>query len=177
MKAVRQILKWSLITIIAFTTFNGFISGKIESSIEINAPIEQVYFKVIDLKSWSTWAVWWQRDSTMTTKYNGDVPGKGSKISWKSREGNGSLEILDCLYPESIYNKLSFAGMPSYYGVWSFEEIESGTKVTWEFRDELPFFIHFMQLLISPDLKEGLEGLKEVCEYKNLVEKFNKISF
>ena len=76
MKAGKQILKWSLITIIAFTTFNGFISGKIESSIEINAPIEQVYFKVIDLQSWSTWAVWWERDSTMITKYSGEVAGK-----------------------------------------------------------------------------------------------------
>ena len=170
MKAVRQILKWSLITIIAFTTFNGFISGKIESSIEINAPIEQVYLKVIDLQSWSTWAVWWGRDSTMTTKYNGEVPGKGSKISWKSREGNGSLEILDCIYPESIYNELLFEGMPPSYDVWDFEKTENGTKVSWGFKDELPFFMHFMQLQISPDLKAGLEGLKKVCEYKDLVE-------
>ena len=170
MKAGKQILKWSLITIIAFTTFNGFISGKIESSIEINAPIEQVYLKVIDLQSWSTWAVWWQRDSTMTTKYSGDVAGKGAKMSWESGEGNGSLEILDCIDSEYIYNELLFEGMPPSYGVWSFEETENGTKVTWGFKDKLPFFIHFMQLLISPDLKEGLEGLKEVCEYKDLVE-------
>ena len=170
MKAVRQILKWSLITIIAFTTFNWFISGKIESSIEINAPIDQVYSKVIDLQSWSSWAVWWERDSTMISKYSGKVSGKGAKMSWESIDGNGSLEILDCLYPESIYNELTFEGMPSYYGVWSFEETESGTKVTWGFRDELPFFIHFMQLLLSSDLKEGLEGLKKICEYKHLLD-------
>ena len=170
MNALKQILKWTLICFLSFCTFNLFISGKIESSIEINAPIDQVYSKVIDLQTWSTWAVWWERDSTMITKYSGEVSGKGAKMSWESVDGNGSLEILECTYASSIYNELLFEGMPSSHGVWDFEKTENGTKVTWGFKDKLPFFIHFMQLLISPDLKAGLEGLKEVCEYKDLVE-------
>jgi len=163
-KAGKQILKWAIIFCISFATFNVFISGKIESSIEIDAPIDQVYFKVVDLKSWPTWVVWLERDSTIITKYSGEVSGKGAKMSWESVDGNGSLEILDCEFSSSIYNELLFEGMPPSYGIWNFEKTESGTKVSWGFKDELPFFIHFMQLFITADLEAGLEGLKKVCE-------------
>ena len=37
MNPLKQILKWTLIFLLSFTTFNFFISGKIEVSIEIEA--------------------------------------------------------------------------------------------------------------------------------------------
>ena len=54
--------------------------------------------------------------------------------------------------------------MPPSYSIWTFEEIDKGTRVTWSFQDELPFYVHFMQLFISPELEEGLIGLKNRCE-------------
>jgi len=167
LKAGKQILKWAIIFCLSFVTFNWFISGKIESTIEINAPVEDVYLQVVDLQTWPTWAVWWVRDTAMTTEYSGEKSGKGAKMSWKSSEGDGSLEILECTYASSIYNELLFEGMPPSYGVWKFEKTKNGTKVTWGFKDELPFLMHFMQLFITPDLKDGLEGLKKVCEVHN----------
>ncbi|MBT6014171.1 MAG: SRPBCC family protein [Flavobacteriales bacterium] len=166
MKAGKQILKWAIIFCLSFVTFNWFISGEIESTIEINAPVEDVYLQVVDLQTWPTWAVWWVRDTDMTTEYSGEESGKGAKMSWKSSEGDGSLEILECTYASSIYNELLFEGMPPSYGVWKFEKTKNGTKVTWGFKDDLPFLMHFMQLFITPDLKDGLEGLKKVCEYQ-----------
>ena len=52
---LNKTLKWTLIFLLSFTTFNLFISGKIEESIEIEAPIDLVYLKVADLKTWSVW--------------------------------------------------------------------------------------------------------------------------
>ena len=54
MNPLKQILKWTLIFLLSFTTFNLFISGKIEVSIEIEAPVVIVYEKVTDLQTWPT---------------------------------------------------------------------------------------------------------------------------
>ncbi len=45
---LNKTLKWTLIFLLSFTTFNFFISGKIEASIEIESPADVVYEKVAD---------------------------------------------------------------------------------------------------------------------------------
>ena len=164
MNAIKKILKWTLICLLAFTSFNFFISGKIETSIEIEAPADVVYEKVTDLQTWPTWAAWWKKDSTMTTVYSGEKSGLGAKMSWSGIDGGGSLEIVETTFAQSIKNELLFEGTPPSYSIWTFEETAMGTRVTWSFQDELPFYVHFMQLFISPELEEGLIGLKKLCE-------------
>ena len=159
--SLKQILKWTLICLFSFTTFNLFISGKIKESIEIEAPINLVYLKVADLK---TWSLWQKKDMTITTKYSVKTSGLGAKMSWTDIKGSGSLEIVNANFAKSLKNKLIFEGMPSYYHIWTFEKTAKGTRVTWSFQDELPFYVHFMQLFISPELEEGLIGLKKWCE-------------
>ena len=71
MEAFIQILKWTLITMLAFTSFNLFISPeyKEERSVEINVPTYIFYEQVTDLHQWENWAVWWKKDSLMITNY------------------------------------------------------------------------------------------------------------
>ena len=164
MNPLKQILKWTLIFLLSFTTFNFFISGKIEVSIEIEAPVVIVYEKVTDLQTWPTWAPWWKKDSTMTTVYSGQKSGLGAKMSWSGLDGGGSLEIVEANFTKNLKNELFFEGMPPSYHIWTFEEIGNVTRVTWSFQDELPFYVHFMQLFISSELEEGLIGLKNNCE-------------
>lgn len=164
MNPLKQILKWTLIFLLSFTTFNFFISGKIEVSIEIEAPVVIVYEKVTDLQTWPTWAPWWKKDSTMTTVYSGQKSGLGAKMSWSGLDGGGSLEIVEANFTKNLKNELFFEGMPPSYHIWTFEETDKGTRVTWRFQDELPFYVHFMQLFISPELEEGLIGLKKLSE-------------
>ena len=164
MIALKQILKWTIIFLLSFTTFNFFISGKIEASIEIEAPADVVYEKVADLQTWPTWAAWWKKDTIMTTVYSGEKSGLGAMMSWTGIDGGGSLEIVKANFAQNLKNKLIFEGMPPSYSIWTFEETANGTRVTWSFQDELPFYVHFMQLFISPELEEGLIGLKKRCE-------------
>jgi hypothetical protein len=164
MIALKQILKWTIICLLSFTTFNFFISGKIEASIEIAAPADVVYKKVINLQNWPTWAALWKNDLTMTTVYSGEKSGLGAKMSWTGIDGGGSLEIVETNFAKNLKNELIFEGMPPSYRVWTFEDTDNGTRVTWSFQDELPFYVHFMQLFISPKLEEGLLGLKNICE-------------
>jgi len=159
--SLKQILKWTLICLFSFTTFNLFISGKIKESIEIEAPINLVYLKVADLK---TWSLWQKKDMTITTKYSVKTSGLGAKMSWTGIKGSGSLEIVNANFAKSLKNKLIFEEMSPTYSDWIFEETNKGTKVTWSFQDELPFYVRFMQLFISDELKDGLNGLKKMCE-------------
>ena len=158
---LNKTLKWTLIFLLSFTTFNLFISGKIEESIEIEAPIDLVYLKVADL---TTWSLWQKKDTTMIIVYSGQKTGLGAKMSWTGIDNNGSLEIVNTNFSKDLKNEIIFEGMSPSYHVWTFETTNKGTKVTWVFQDELPFYVHFMQLFITPELKEGLNGLKKLCE-------------
>ena len=161
MIALKQILKWTLISLLSFTTYNFFISGKIEASIEIEAPVSIVYKKVSDLQ---TWPNWWKKDSTMTIVYSGEKNGLGAKMSWTGMDGGGSLEIIEANFSKDLKNELIFIGMPPSYRIWTFDEIDKGTRVTCKFQDELLFYVHFMQLFISAELEKVLIELKKTCE-------------
>lgn len=181
MNALKQILKWVLITVVAFTTFNLFISSKynLERSIEINSPAHLVYSQVADLETWKEWAIWWKQDSTLQTVFEGESSVVGSRMVWDGVEaGKGSLEIEVLSFADSINTILLFDGMQPSYGFWRFEENGGVTKVTWGMKGEMPFFMSFMTLFFDDmaggDFEEGLKGLKERCE--SLPSRYSEVS-
>ena len=171
MTALKKICKWVLITVLAFCTFNLFISEdyQVERSIEINVPSYVVYAEVTDLQSWLNWAIWWKQDSALVIEYTGERYGKNSKMSWDGKEaGKGTLEIIGVSFTDSINTKLIFDGMDPAYGYWRFLETDGTTKVVWGMKGEMPFFMRFMTLffdaIVGKGFEEGLKGLKERCE-------------
>ena len=162
---MKKILKWALIVVLAFTTFNWFISPdyKIERSIEINVPTYIVYEQVTDLHQWENWAIWWKQDTAMITNYSGEERGLGAKMIWTSDVvGDGDLEIIECS-SQGMKTKLAWGN-----GSWHFEETENGTNVSWSMSGKMPFLMSFMTMFIEDmvalDFEKGLAGLKEVCE-------------
>ena len=165
MNVLKKILKWALIVVLAFTTFNWFISPdyKIERSIEINVPTYIVYEQVTDLHQWENWAIWWKQDTAMITNYSGEERGLGAKMIWTSDVvGDGDLEIIECS-SKGMKTKLAWGN-----GSWHFEETENGTNVSWSMSGKMPFLMSFMTMfiedMVAPDFEKGLAGLKEVCE-------------
>ena len=165
MNVLKKILKWALIVVLAFTTFNWFISPdyKIERSIEINVPTYIVYEQVTDLHQWENWAIWWKQDTAMITNYSGEERGLGAKMIWTSDVvGDGDLEIIECS-SQGMKTKLAWGN-----GSWHFEETENGTNVSWSMSGKMPFLMSFMTMfiedMVAPDFEKGLTGLKEVCE-------------
>ena len=165
MKALMQILKWALITMLAFMSFNLFISPeyKVERSVEINVPAYIVYEQVTDLRQWENWAIWWKKDTAMITNYSGAERGLGAKMIWISDVvGDGDLEIIECS-SQGMKTKLAWGN-----GSWHFEETENGTNVSWSMNGKMPFLMSFMTMFIEdmvvPDFEKGLAGLKDVCE-------------
>ena len=165
MNVLKKILKWALIVVLAFTTFNWFISPdyKTERSIEINVPTYIVYEQVTDLHQWENWAIWWKQDTAMITNYSGEERGLGAKMIWTSDVvGDGDLEIIECS-SQGMKTKLAWGN-----GSWHFEETENGTNVSWSMSGKMPFLMSFMTMfiedMVAPDFEKGLAGLKEVCE-------------
>ena len=170
MDAGKQILKWVLITLISFTTFNLFISSKytVERVEVIEVPSNFVYSEVVDLHKWKYWSVWIKEDTTITVEYIGNNIGDNSKMILGSGDGSVSLEIKSISPNYSINTELFFDGMPPAYGFWKFEDLGETTKVSWKIRGEMPFFMSFMTLFmekaIGSDFEEGLKSLKDWCE-------------
>ncbi len=169
MKALKQILKWVLITVLAFTSFNFFISSdyEFERSIEIDVPPHVVYEQVTNLKTWKDWAVWWKQDTTIATTHSGESAGKGARMDWVGADDmKGGLEIVECSL-DSMRTDLDFGTMTTS-GIWKFEVSENGTTVKWGMRGNMPFFYRFFTLffekMAAPDFENGLIGLKEYCE-------------
>ena len=165
MKILKKILKWVLIVVLAFTTFNWFISPdyQVERSVEINVPTYIVYEQVTDLHQWENWAIWWKQDTVMITNYSGEERGLGAKMIWTSDVvGDGDLEIIECS-SQGMKTKLAWGN-----GSWHFEETENGTNVSWSMSGKMPFLMSFMTMfiedMVAPDFEKGLAGLKEVCE-------------
>ena len=170
MDAGKQILKWVLITLISFTTFNLFISSKytVEREEVINVPSNFVYSEVVDLHKWKYWSVWIKEDTTIKVEYSGNNIGENSKMTLDSGDGTVSLEIVSVSFTDYINTELLFEGMPPAYGFWKFEDLGKSTKVSWKISGEMPFFMSFMTLfmdkVIGRDFEEGLKSLKEWCE-------------
>jgi len=169
MNALKQILKWTIICLLAFITFNFFISSdyEMERTVEIEVHTYIVYEKVTDLHNWPHWAVWWENDTTIITNYTGEEKGLGAKMDWNGEEaGIGALEIISCSL-EGMETQLDFGNMMAS-GFWHFDAIDGGTKVTWGMKGEMPFFMRFMTLFLDAmagaDFEAGLQGLKEACE-------------
>ena len=151
MNAGKQILKWTLITLVAFTTFNLLISSKynVQRSVKINATSELVYGKVSKLQNWPVFVTWLEQDTNIVIKYSGYDSIINSKMSWISEDGEGSLEIIKASFSDSLNTVLLFDGMPPAYGYWRFEQLDKITKVTWGMKGEMPFFMSFMTLLLT----------------------------
>ena len=64
--------------------------------------------------------------------YGDKTSGIGGNYSWTSKQGNGTLEIVEST-TKSIKTKLSFeVGDGNSFGQWNLDETKDGhTKVTW----------------------------------------------
>ena len=172
MKIIRNILTvlvilFALLIIVAF-----FLPSKkhIEASVLIKAPDSIVYNQVDNFVNWENWSPWAARDSQMVSTYEGPVSGIGAITRWSSpnrQTGNGSMEIKRADPCKSLQIELIMMDQEPSLSPWSFEEIPEGTKVTWGLELQNMkllerYFGLFMQKMMDPYFKQGLDSLKSV---------------
>lgn len=140
--------------------------AKIEASVVINRPIEEVFAYVVDIKNWSQWAGMPDAEQTsegpvgVGTTFRGAFEFLGRRDEWTSEvtryEPNKELRQKMIWGPMSLEQRLTF------------ESVEGGTKYTQAGEGETGGIFKMAQPLVDRMMKKQLEGslakLKGVLE-------------
>lgn len=140
----------------------------ISRSIQVGAPVDQVFARVRDFRQWPEWSPWLIVEPDCVVSYAED----GRSYSWEGDVvGCGRMKILGEDPPSRIHYRLEF--LKPWKSVseveFRFEEVEDGvTEVTWTMDGRLPFFLFFLkQMMMSGlgmDFERGLTMLKDTIE-------------
>lgn len=180
---MKQITKITIIfcfPIVFFSCENK--TYKVEKSIEIKAPIEEIFIQINNHRNRKNWSPWEKKDPNQISEYNYIENGKGAFYSWKGNDsvGTGTLEIIESIPFSKIESKLTFTApwesTSSIY--WNFEKQDTIVKTTWSTVGEMPqFMLWFMDMeeIIGPDFEQGLQNLKKYCEENTNKFKMNEI--
>ncbi|GGW76575.1 SRPBCC family protein [Alteromonas halophila] len=144
----------------------------VQRSIVIDAPAEEIYPNVVDLRRWQQWGVWFKRDPEMKIDYSGPDRAIGMQSSWISEtEGSGEMTITDLEHNHKVVYRLYFPDFDmASTGMVELEPVADGTRVTWSDEGEVGnnpldrYFVLMIDGLIGPDFEMGLENLKTVVE-------------
>ncbi len=143
----------------------------VEKSVEIAAPPEEVYEKVVDYATWTTWSPWLCAEPTAQVTVSEDSNSVGSIYQWSGEVvGAGEIEHLSLDPNVRIQDEIRFLKPFESKSsvVFDFENSGLGTKVTWHMDGSLPWFLFWMtgmmKGLIGMDYDRGLKMLKEWIE-------------
>ena len=147
---------------------------RVERKMLINAPPENIFGLVNDLRKWNSWSPWIKKDPNMKVSFRGPAVGAGSVYEWEGNHevGKGIMKItgsspnsrilmdLDFGEPFEAYNKVEFTFVPQ----------EQATQVTWSIHGPQPYmaklFTLFMDIekAIGKDFMDGLSGIRAIAE-------------
>lgn len=174
-----QILKIGLFILaglIGLVAIGGLIAPRevsLSRSTVIEAPQEEVFNTVNDLKTWESWSPWKEMDPAMKVTMGDPSVGSGAFYSWKGDvSGEGRMEITSSSAPEKLTTHVDFKGQGGADAAWTFKPVDGGTEITWAFHTEFPYPFNAMLLFqdfegaIEKDYDRGLELLKEQVEAK-----------
>jgi len=141
----------------------------VEQSLVLKAQPEVIWDQVNCLENWEEWDVWHQ-DTNMVGKYEGPECGVGAKNSWtyKNIDDGGSQTIVESREYEYIKTFLDFQKMGTAKSEFFLEEVEDGTKVTWNLKSESPYPIGrwITTVMVKPGVlaayEEGLINLNNL---------------
>jgi hypothetical protein len=143
----------------------------VERSAMINAPAEQVFAQVNDLKKWKDWSPWHSQEPDAKYVHSGPAEGVGSAQSWEGKIiGSGSQKITISEPYQRIETALDFGSEGSATSFWTFDEAEGTTTVVWGFDTDMGLnpIARYMGLMmdrwVGADYEQGLSSLKELCE-------------
>ena len=146
---------------------------RVERAVVINAKPQVIFPLIGDLKNWSQWGVWYERDPKMTVTYSTVTTGVGAISEWTSKtEGHGKATITKVQAPLNLIYQLDFPefGMTSTGSFVLIPDDNGTTKVIMGDEGVLSgnplvrWMGVFMDNLVGPDFEAGLAKLKKVSE-------------
>ena len=147
---------------------------RVERSITIAAPAENVFDRVNDLRAWSAWSAYEKKDPQMKRTFGDKTAGVGATYAWAGDKnvGEGRMTIERSERPSLIEIKLEF--FKPFKGTnkatFAFAPAAGGTKVTWAMDGRKNFItkgislVMDMDKMIGTDFEAGLAALKAQAE-------------
>jgi hypothetical protein len=161
------------VTVLAPLIYLACLDGsfRVRRSLEIEAPLEQVFAAVVDLKSWPQWSPWLLHEPDAELIYSDDYQAEGGYFSWAGKVvGAGKLTHLEIRPQRSIHQQIEF--LKPFRSVnqvdWEFEKLDDKTLVSWEMNGKMPFLFRFMAKRMEPMIGRDYElGLALLGGYLN----------
>lgn len=174
MKFFKILLYIIIFLIVIFLIIAAFLPKEkiIQREITINNSSELIFIQVADFNNWEHWSPWKRMDSNATYVISEPSQGIGSSYEWEGEIiGEGKLETV-------VYEKYSNLEFNLYFNgndeqpnkdIWTFDESENGTIVTWKTELNLGYPVArflglFIENMIGPQKEDGLKYLKEYVE-------------
>ncbi len=136
-------------------------------SVSISSPVDAIYDKVREFKTWPIWSPWLLSEPDCPVSYSDD----GKSYSWNGKiVGSGEMLVTNEEKNRSIEYQLTFFTPWKSVSKVSFSFSEAGgeTEVTWTMDGSLPFFMFWMKPMMSAwigmDYERGLNMLKDLME-------------
>jgi hypothetical protein len=147
---------------------------RMQRSTRVNAPADQIFPHINDLRRWVAWSPFEKLDPAMKKSYSGAPSGPGAVYEWEgnSKAGKGRMEITRVTEPSEVVIKLDFIKPFEGHNVTTFTMMPTatGTDVTWAMAGPTPFtakifhvFVN-MDRMLGKDFDEGLANLKRISE-------------
>jgi uncharacterized protein YndB with AHSA1/START domain len=149
-------------------------SFSVERSITVNAPPEEVFAVMSDLRRFKDWSPWQHLDPNMQTTFAGDPGAVGSSYAWEGNDqvGKGKMTIDGITANRVVGVHLEFfAPFAAVNHVdWRMAPAGGGAQVRWIMTGERDFMTKVicvfmdMDAMVGADFQRGLEKLKTLVE-------------
>ena len=147
---------------------------RVQRSVSIKAPPEQIFALINDFHEWGNWSPWEKMDLSMKKTHSGAASGKGAIYEWQgnNKVGTGRMEIIESAPSTRILVKLDFLKPMEAHNIAEFTLQPQGdnTQLTWAMYGPAPFISKLMQVfasmdsLVGKDFEKGLSNIKAIAE-------------
>jgi hypothetical protein len=147
---------------------------RVTRATRIKAPPEKIFAVVNDLRSFTAWSPYENKDPAMTRNFSGAAQGKGAVYAFDGNNqiGAGRLEITESSRPSKVAMTLDFFRPFKAHNVVEFTLEPQGdmTNVTWDMHGPVPIMAKIMHVIfnmdrmIGKDFETGLANLKALAE-------------
>jgi len=163
MKILKYVLLLLLVLVVAGAIFIATRPNDYDvvRSRVIKAPIDVVFNNINEFKNWEAWGPWHEEDTTIVVTYNDQTSGVGANYTWTSKNGPGKMKTVSLTQNTSIEQVLQFGDYEPTDVYWTFEEVEDGTKVSWEMKSDKTAFIFKLFAALSGGMDKMLGDMEE----------------
>ena len=147
---------------------------RLERSLGIKAPPEEIFALINDFRQWRGWSPWENIDPDLKRDYAGAPSGRGATYAWQgnNKVGQGRMEILESVPSSKVLIKLDFLKPFEAHNTAEFTLTSAGdaTNVNWAMYGPNPFMSKVMCIFMSMDkmvgksFEEGLASMKAIAE-------------